>query len=152
MTDDNAHAAGESGAETMSAPRAAPRHGDDAYRRFAVEELALHLARGGNLLARCNVLADAADDTAGPILAAARLMNANAKIAKALTEAMQTERRSRTIIEVVQRPDPEIAGLNSTFALPENRKARRLALRRYLLQLLQDGPKPRQALAIAGEK
>lgn len=151
MTDENAPAAGDSGAEPAPVPPPSP-HSSEAYRRFAVEELALHLMHGSSLLAQCKALAEASgDDPTGPILAAARLMNANAKIAKALTEAAGTERRSRMIVEVVQRPDPQIAGLNSTFASLPGRKAKRQALRRAFLQLLQDDPKPHQASAIEGD-
>jgi hypothetical protein len=133
-------------------PRAsvAERAQDDAYRQVTVQDLALALSRSDALLARCQAMAEVANfDQLGPINAAARLMNAQAQVAKALAQAAQVERRSRTIIETVQRPNPENAGLNSIFSQgenssPEQRKKIRDALERALLQFLQEQKQDRE--------
>lgn len=134
MNQDHAPAAGQSGTElatteppdgggSVIAPASQSHHlptgrPDDLYRRYAVEELALHLARGGALLARCAAMADGAPDgQLGAINAAARLINANAQLAKALAQLAMVGRRSRAIVETIQRPDPGIAELNSHFAV-----------------------------------
>jgi hypothetical protein len=153
MTMDNALAAGQGGSqivptnpakqEVEPAPHAetAPQsHGtrpDDAYRRFAVEELALHLARGSALLERCEQMSkeDRADQV-GAVHAAARLMSANAQLAKALAQLALVERRSRTIVETIQRPDPEIAGLNARFLPSQKSEEIQAILERGLRQLL----------------
>ena len=96
-------------------PVAKPAPPDDAYRQIAVEELAVQLSRGTALLAQCQVIAKLTPESLGPIREAARLMNANAEIAKALARMAQVERRSRTIVEADQKPDPENAGLNARF-------------------------------------
>jgi hypothetical protein len=170
MTMDSAHAAGQGGTEPVPAPQSstepalpsqavasAPRRpqprDDEAYRRLAVEELTLHLARGGALLRRCEEMAELAEvGEYGAILAAARLMNANAQLAKALAQVALVERRSRTIVETIQRPDPKIAGLNSSLPpLLKNQEIRAVlerGLRLLLEQQRQEQPPP-EALAIA---
>lgn len=166
-------AAGQGGTELAPAPQALPSTQpappsqavvspqpprrqpceDEVYRQYAVEELVVHLTRGGALLARCEKMAERADvGQFGAINAAARLINANAQLAKALAQVARVERRSRTIIETVQRPDPEFAGLNSTFApLLENPEIRAV-LQRSLRLLLEQQPQKQQqpeTLAIA---
>ena len=160
MSMDNALAAGQGGAEVVPVPQAgvaapvsqsrARARPDEAYRLFAVEELALQLVRGGALLARCEAIANAGRaDELGPIYAAARLMNANAQITKALAQVALVERRSKTIIETIQKPDPENAGLNSIFSpqqisSPRQRKKIRDALERGLLQFLAEQKQDRE--------
>ena len=162
MTKDNALAAGQGGTEVVPAPKTGavapasqlPAHArtDDVYRRFAVEELALQLARGSALLARCEAIAkEEPPDQLGPIYAAARLMNANAQLAKALAQVAMVERRSRTIVETIQRPDPKIAGLNSSLPrLLENQDIRAFLERglRLLLEQQREEQPPPEALAI----
>ncbi|HUO98712.1 MAG TPA: hypothetical protein VMU01_08580 [Rhizomicrobium sp.] len=119
-------------------PRAHPSR-DEGYRQITVEDLALALTRSDALLAHCEALARAAyGDPLGPVHAAARLMNAKAQVAKALAQVAQVERRSRTIVETIQMPDPENAGLNATFASPQQRKKIRDVLERALLQFLDE--------------
>ncbi len=95
-------------------------------------------------------MAEIADvDQLGPINAAARLMNAKAQVAKALAQTAQVERRSRTIVETIQRPDPENAGLFSIFSQaenspPEQRKKIRDVLERALLQFLHEQKQDRE--------
>jgi hypothetical protein len=112
---DNALAAGQGGNATTPAPSQ-----DEIHRQSAVEQLAGYLARGGVLLARCEALAKAArGDRLGPVYAAARLLNANAQVAKALAHVALVESRRRTIIETVQTPAPKNAELNSRFPSAE---------------------------------
>lgn len=125
---------------------------DDAYRQVTVQDLALALTRSDKLLAHCQAMAEVANfDQLGPINAAARLMNAQAQVAKALAQVAHVERRSRTIIETIQRPDPENAGLNSILtqgqnSSPEQRKKIRDALERALLQFLEEQKQDRERL------
>ena len=89
---------------------------DDELRRIAAERLAEHLEIGASLVARCEHLAGLSKgDRTGPLYAAARLMRADAEIARALATMVGVERRSKSIIERVQPVDPKKAELNSTF-------------------------------------
>ena len=101
--------------EATPPPRAAPppnNHADDeapysdeAMRRHAVERLADHLDIATGLMERCEHLAALPKGKrVEPIFAAARLMQADAHVAKALAQMAQVERRQRTIIERVQPP------------------------------------------------
>ena len=151
-------AAGPSGTE-ITAPQAHPDQAspeqatpdqaaylDDAYRRIAVEELAVQLTRGSALLAQCEVIAKLTPDGLGPIREAARLMNANAALAKALARLAQVERRSRTIVETDQKPEPKIARLNARFpGVLESE-----ILRVFALSLRRLAPQPAEAPALAG--
>ena len=56
---------------------------------------------------------ESANAIPGPLYAAARLMQANARIAEALANVAQVERRRRSIHERIQAPDPKQAELNS---------------------------------------
>jgi|WetSurMetagenome_2_1015567.scaffolds.fasta_scaffold774788_1 hypothetical protein len=115
MKMDNALAAGQGGNDPTPASTQ-----DEIHRQSAVEQLAGYLARGGALLARCEALANAArGDRLGPVYAAARLLNANAQVAKALAHVALVESRRRTIIETVQIPAPKKAELNSPFLSAE---------------------------------
>ena len=110
------HAAGQGGSETGDGPPSP----DEVHRQSAVEELAGYLARGGALLARCEALSKAArGDRLGPLYAAARLMNANAQVARALAHVALVESRRRMIVETVQPPAPKNAQLNSRFPSPK---------------------------------
>jgi hypothetical protein len=112
METENALAAGQSGTVAILAPQSQ----DEAYRQSAVAALARHLSRGGDLLAHCEMLAKAKrGDRLGPLYAAARLLNANAQVARALAHVGLVERRSRTIVETIQSPDAKNDELNSRF-------------------------------------
>ncbi|MEI9929263.1 MAG: hypothetical protein WDM89_01500 [Rhizomicrobium sp.] len=92
----------------------APPRTDDELRRYAAEQLVEHLAIGVSMATRCHGLsAQAHNDKVGPLNAAARLMQANARVAEALATFAQIERRSRTISERIQPPDPKKLELNS---------------------------------------
>ncbi len=87
---------------------------DDALRRLAGTRLAQHLEIGAVLVARCEQLAMAArGDHLGPLMAAARLMQANAKVAETLAHVALVERRRRSIIEHTQTVEPKNAELIS---------------------------------------
>jgi hypothetical protein len=106
------HAAGQGGNVTVLAPQSQ----DEVHRQSAVEELAGYLAKARGMLARCEAMSKAArGDRLGPVYAAARLMNANAQIARALAHVALVESRRRMIIETIQSPAPKKAELNSRF-------------------------------------
>jgi hypothetical protein len=128
METQNALAAGQGGSVTILAPQSQ----DEIHRQSAVEALAQHLARGGALLARCETLAEARrGDRLGPIYAAARLLNANAQVARALAHVGLVERRSRTIVETIQAPGTKNSELNSRFSA-EDDDAERAELQREI--------------------
>lgn len=104
MTTDDALAAGQDGTVSVLAPQTQ----DEIYRQAAVQELADHLAKGKALLMRCQSLANAArGDRLGPLYAAARMLNADANVARAFAQVALVERRTRTIVETIQQPVPE---------------------------------------------
>jgi len=160
MTMEDAHAVGQDGTKAVPtaqagavAPASQPHTRaelDDAYRQIAIEELALHLSRGSALLQRCDEMSrEYRSDQVGAVHAAARLMNANAQLAKALAQLALVERRSRTIVETIQRPDPKNAGLNSIltspqYSSPRQRRKIRDALERGLLQFLEEQKQDRE--------
>ena len=166
MTENHALAAGQGGTEIAPTPETSAAAAasqspaqpwklphpekDDVYRRFAVEELALQLHRGGALLAHCQAVAQVVPtNELGPLREAARLMNANAQIARALALVALVERRSKTIVERIQEPDPGIAGLNSILtppqiSPPQQRKKIRDILERGLLQFLEEQKQDRE--------
>jgi hypothetical protein len=89
---------------------------DEELRRFAAGRLADHLQIGVDLAQRCELLSlKAKGDKLGPLYAAARLMQANARVAEALANVAQVERRRRSIHERIQAPDPKQAELNSSL-------------------------------------
>jgi hypothetical protein len=91
----------------VAADDAEPPYSDEAMRRLAVERLADHLDIATGLMERCEHLAALPKGKrVEPIFAAARLMQANAQVAKALAQMVQVERRQRTIIERIQPPVP----------------------------------------------
>ena len=112
----NAHAAGQGGNVTVLAPQSQ----DEVHRQSAVEELAGYLAKAGAMLDRCEAMSRAArGDRLGPVYAAARLMNANAQVARALAHVALVESRRRMIIETIQPPPPKNTELNSRFSSAE---------------------------------
>jgi hypothetical protein len=136
MSKDNALAAGQGGNVTVLAPLSQ----DEVHRQSAAHELAGYLQRGGAMLARCEALSKAArGDRLGPVYAAARLMNANAQVARALAHVALVESRRRTIIETVQPPAPKNTELNSRFPSPQDEDATLAELERRI-----------DALAVAG--
>lgn len=130
-----------------SRPQPSPLSADEGYRRFTAEQLGVALMHSEKLLERCAVMAEVAShDEFGAIHATARLMNATAQVAKALAQITQVERRSRTIIETIQAPAPE---LNSLFSAsqncsPQQRKQMREVLERALLQFLEEQKQERE--------
>ena len=87
---------------------------DEVLRRHAGKRLAEYLDVGIGLATECQRLASAKSrDHLGPITAAARLFNSNARVAQALASVALVERRQRTIIERIQPPKPDKAELNS---------------------------------------
>ena len=93
-----------------------PENTDEELRRFAVARLADHLEMGVSLVARCEHFAELPKgDRLNPLFAAARLMNANANVAKAFAQVAQVDRRQRTIIERVQPPAAQNTDSNSTL-------------------------------------
>ena len=121
MKKDDAHAAGQGGNVTVLAPQSQ----DEVHRQSAVEELAGYLAKAGAMLDRCEAMSKAArGDRLGPVYAAARLMNANAQVARALAHVALVESRRRMIIETIQSPPPKNAELNSRFPSPEGEEDR----------------------------
>lgn len=108
MKQKHALAAGQGGNGNVS--QSQPSAEDEAQRRSTVRELAGYLARGAALLDRCETLASAKrGNRLGPILAASRLLYANAQVAKVLAQVALVESRRRTIVETVQpyKPTPD---------------------------------------------
>jgi len=86
---------------------------DEELRRLAVARLSEHLDIGSSLVTRCEELASVhRGDRIGPIYAAARLMRANAQVAKALAQVALLETRHRSIVERIQRAVPKPGELN----------------------------------------
>lgn len=108
---------------------------DEALRRLAGKRLAEYLDIGVGLATECQRLASARKrDHLGPITAAARLFNSNARVAQALASVAQVERRQRTIIERIQLPKPDTAELNSQ----NERKEKPSEIRQRLAKRFQD--------------
>jgi hypothetical protein len=106
---------------------------EDELRRFAVERLADHLEIGASLIERCERLAFAQrGDRLGPLYAAARLMQAQARVADALAHVAQVERRRRSITERIQTVPP-----NSTDLTPRVEEDAIAILEKRLNDLLQ---------------
>lgn len=90
--------------------------GKEDIRRYAAQQLVNHLKIGADLAERCELLSHRAKaDKLGPLYAAARLAHANARVAEALANVVQIERRHRSIIERIQPPEPKNPELNSCF-------------------------------------
>ena len=105
MKPNHAHAAGQGG---KNVSQSQPKPEDEAERRAAVRELAGYLARGTALLDRCDILLKA-EPGVGPILAAATVLSAGARVGKVLAQVALVESRRRTIVETVQphKPTPD---------------------------------------------
>jgi hypothetical protein len=144
------HAAGQGGNVTVLAPQSQ----DEVHRQSAVEELAGYLAKAGVMLDRCEAMSKAArGDRLGPVYAAARLMNANAQVARALAHVALVESRRRMIIETIQPPAPKKAELNSRFLSPgdeedppKNNDDARANLERRLDALLESSRREQEQL------
>jgi len=86
---------------------------DDALRREALQHLADNLEVGSSLLARCEEFAlKSREANLAPMHAAARLMQASAKLADSLSNVAQVERRRRSIVERIEPIDPQQRELN----------------------------------------
>lgn len=86
---------------------------DEELRRLAVSRLSKHLDVASGLVTRCEAMAKVRrGDRLGPIYAAARLMRADAQVAKALAQVALLETRHRSIIERVQPPASKSPELN----------------------------------------
>ena len=101
-----------------------PRDPDDDIRRLATRHLAANVKIGAGLVAHCRQLAhDAGNgDHLGPLRAAARLINSNARMAHALGMIALVERRSRTIVQHIQPPRPELNSGNDKMTSNEIRE------------------------------
>jgi len=89
---------------------------DEKLRRLAAARLAEQLDIGSGLVERCEQLAAIPDtDRVRAILAAARMMQANAAAARALARVAGVEARSRRIVEYVQPPVPISNDSNSNL-------------------------------------
>ena len=129
MNTDDAHAAGQGGNVTILAPQSQ----DEVHRQSAASELAAYLACARTMIARCEAMSKAArGDRLGPIHAAARLMNANAQVARALAHVALVESRHRTIVEKIQPPAQKNPQLNSTFSSGGEQEDARAELERRL--------------------
>ena len=124
-------------AETSAADESALDKSDEELRRLAGKLLADNLDMGASLVARCEHLAELPKgDRLKPIYAAARMTFANARIAQALANLAQVERRQRTIVERIQTPDPKLIELNSRM-YGEGVDGARERLERRLDELLE---------------
>jgi hypothetical protein len=106
MKANRALAAGQGGKTSVS--QSQPKPEDEAERRAAVRALAGYLTRGTALLDRCDILLKAEPGVA-PILAAATVLSAGARVGKVLAQVALVESRRRTIVETVQahKPTPD---------------------------------------------
>lgn len=93
---------------------------DDDFRRYAAARLAESLDSSVGLIAQAEHLSAApalpAHDRINPLHAAARLMCANARLAREIARLAQVEHRQRTIVERLQPPVPVSIGSNSTLS------------------------------------
>jgi len=90
-----------------------PLSSDDALRREAVQHLADNLEIGSSLIARCEEFAlKSRDAHLAPMHAAARLIQASARLADSLSNVAQVERRRRSIVERIEPIDPKQRELN----------------------------------------
>lgn len=148
MDTDEPQAGDDDGQTNPAAPEEEQNHtpskADDALRRFAAEQLAQHLETGASLVERCEALAlTSRGDRLGPLNAAARLMHANAHVAQTLAHVALVERRSRSIIERIQPPDPKIAELNSKMQDEETAIRSRLKFYRRMNEHIEQSIRAR---------
>jgi len=93
---------------------------------------------------RCEELANfRKGDRLGPVYAAARLMNANAQVAKALAQVAPIESRRSSIVERIQLPDPKTAELNSRLAKEETDARAKLKGWRRLNEIVEQSIRAR---------
>lgn len=87
---------------------------DEELRRMAAARLSEHLEIGARLVARCEVAAETSpSDGAGPLLAAARLVRANAEVAQTLARLAAMERYRHKIFDPRGARRPGSGELNS---------------------------------------
>ena len=153
MSKDDPQAPAKAGGQQSFADRDkdAVAMSDDELRHHGAARLAEHLDIATDLVERCGQLAGMREgDRVSPIYAAARLLQANAQIAKALGYVAQAEIRRRTIVEHIQLPVAKTADLNCSL---ENRLATALRLKMlgYMTLLAHEtlDPALREALAEA---
>jgi len=118
MSKDDPQAPAKAGGQQSFADRDkdAVAMSDDELRHHGAARLAEHLDITTELVERCNHLAGMREgDRVSPIYAAARLMQADAQIAKALGYVTQAEIRRRTIVEHIQLPVAKTADLNCSL-------------------------------------
>jgi nucleotide-binding universal stress UspA family protein len=90
---------------------------DDAARREAIDHLLGQLNVSGALIERCELLAHTSKgDRTKPLFAGARLLAANAQLARALALLAQTEIRHRSIVETIQHSGQGRGRLNYSFS------------------------------------
>ena len=156
MTEDNPQAPADAGGQMSAAGQrteSALDKSDEELRRLAVARLAEHLDIGSSLVARCEHLAELPKgDGLAPLYAAARLMHANAHIARSFAQVAQVERRQRTIIEHIQPAVLKMADSNSTLE-NELERGLRLTMLRYMKLLADETLEPalEEAAAAAAE-
>ena len=80
---------------------------DDGLRRDAMRHLVDYLKSGSSLVSRCeDLLVTQPDDKLGAVYAAARLMQANTRVADALSRVAQVEQRRRSVVLHLQDDRP----------------------------------------------
>lgn len=142
MTEDNPQAGTGGQPSFADRDKDAVAMSDDELRHHGAARLAEHLDMTTDLVERCGQLAGMREgDRVAPLYAAARLMQANAQIAKALGYVAQTEIRRRTIIEHIQPPAAKTAYSNCSL---ENRleDELRLTMLRYMKLLADETLEP----------
>ena len=144
MSKDDPQAPANAGGQKSTADRDkdAVAMSDDELRHHGAARLAEQLDMTSDLVERCGQLADMREgDRVSPIYAAARLLQANAQIAKALGYVAQAEIRRRTIVEHIQPPAAKTADLNCSL---ENQMeaALRLKMLRYMTLLADETLEP----------
>lgn len=112
MTDETEPSATAEGEDTPApAPAGTP---DEKTRAFAADKLSEQMEIGAVLLNQCaHLSARPEGDRVKPLFAAARLMNAQARLAETLATVAKVERVRRTIVEHVQPPVCRNGDLNS---------------------------------------
>jgi hypothetical protein len=100
--------------EVAARPKPPAPDPDEKFRHLAAEHMAEQLGMSVSLVGRCTDLAGAArGDRVGPLAAAARLMNASARVGQVLAHVALVERRHCSIVERIQPPKPAEEELNS---------------------------------------
>lgn len=111
--------------DPAQAVTSAPATREEELRLVLAEHLARNLGRSESLIARAEkLIARRGTDRIGALNAAARLLTADAKSAAALAQVVSVEQRRRTIVERIQRPDPQLLELNSRKMDPAAARAK----------------------------